>query len=122
MAITTELVGILGGGKVSTIDINFADPDSGSTHDVVTVPIPSGVPHLVALEMKTMESNSTVRSSCPSIFFNTIDKGIYSTALGPGDAVGVFNSAVTIRAKRNSSGTTNSPAFTGTVYYCPLGA
>ena len=122
MAITTELVGILGGGKVSTIDINFANPDSNGTYDVVTVPIPSGVPHLVALEMKTIEANTKVSSNYPNIFFNTIDKGSYSTSIGSGDAVGVFSSAVTIRAKRNNGGEANSAAFTGTVYYCPLGA
>ena len=122
MAITTELVGILGGGKVSTIDINFANPSSNGTYDVVTVPIPHGVPHLVALEMKTMEATSASRTSCPSIFFGTIDKGCYSTVISSGDMVGVFSRAVTIRANRNSIGENNSAAFTGTVYYCPLGS
>ena len=122
MAITTELVGILGGGKVSTIDVNFANPDSNGTYDVVTVPVPSGVPHLVALEMKTMEATSTNRTDCPSIFFDTIDKGRYSTNIGFGYMVGVFDSAVTIRAKRNNGVTSSSAAITGAVYYCPLGS
>lgn len=123
MSITTQLVGILGGGKVNTIDINFAGPSSTGTYDVITVPIPSGVPHLVALEMKTMEATTTTVGACPRILFNTIDKGLYSTGVGPGDMVGVFNSAVTIRAQRNNSGGAyTSAAFTGTVYYCPLGS
>lgn len=122
MAITTELVGRLGGGEVTTIDINFPNPGSNSTYDVITVPIPSGVPHLVALEMKTMEASSTGRTSAPRIFFNEVDKGLYSTAFGPGDAAGIFDSAVTIRAQRNSATAADSAAFTGTVYYCPMGS
>ena len=122
MAITTELVGILGGGKVTSIDVNFPNPSSDGTYDVVTVPIPSGVPHLVALEMKTMEGSAITLPSSPRIFFNAVDKGVYSTEFGPGDIVGVFNSAVTIRAQRNRPSASSSAAFTGTVYYCPMGS
>lgn len=122
MAITTELVGKLGGGKVSTIDINFANPNSNGTYDVVTVPVPSGVPHLVALEIKTMEStSSSTNSSTPKLFFNTIDKGSYLSN-GIRGAVAVSDTPVTIRAQRNGSVSNYSAAFTGTVYYCPLGS
>lgn len=122
MAITTELVGTLGGGKVSKIDVNFTGQSSTGTYDVVTVPIPSGVPHLVALEMKTMASTPYSQYSSPKIFFNAVDKGFYSSNIGPGDMVGVFDSAVTIKAQRNGSAERYSAAFTGTVYYCPLGS
>lgn len=121
MAITTKPIGTLGGGKISTIDINFVSPSDMGIYDVVTVPIPSGVPHLVALEMKTMGSSSTSTSSTPKIFFNTIDKGYYSSGLGPGDVVGTFDSPVTIKAQRTVSSTVNTASFTGTVYYCPIG-
>lgn len=122
MAITTELVGTLGGGKVSKIDINFAEPSSNGTYDVVTVPIPSGVPHLVALEMKTIAGNTNSPQLAPRIFFNEVNKGVYSTYFGPGNVVGIFDSAVTIKAQRNSTAPSASAAFTGTVYYCPLGS
>ena len=42
MAITTQLVGKLGGGKVEKIDINFVSPAANGTYDVVTVPIRRG--------------------------------------------------------------------------------
>lgn len=120
MAITTELVGTLGGGKVSKIDVNFANPSSAGTYDVVTVPIPSGVPHLVALEMKTIAGGGDDTYYAPSIFFNEVNKGVYSTKFGPGDIVGISDSAVTIKVHRKSSA--YSAAFTGTVYYFPLGS
>ena len=121
MAITTQLVGKLGGGKIEKIQINFANPDSNGTYNVVTVPIPSGVPHLVVLEMKTMEASASSTVSCPKIFFNAVDKGFYSTSIGPGDAAGTFDSPVTIKAQRNGSTAAYSAAFTGTVYYTPIG-
>lgn len=121
MSITTELVGTLGGGKVSKIDIDFANPSSDGTYDVVTVPIPSGVPHLVALEMKTMGGRGDDTYYAPSIFFNEVNEGVYSTKFGPGDTVGIFDSAVTIKARRRSYIEAYSAAFTGTVYYFPLG-
>ena len=123
MAITSDLIGrIGGGGTVDTIDVNFANPSSNGTYDVVTVPVPSGVPHLVALEMETMDAVGNLVGSIPQIFFNAIDKGCYSNAVSSGDMAGVFDAPVTIRARRNSSSTSNSAAFTGTVYYCPLGS
>lgn len=120
MAITTELVGILGGGKVNTIDVDFANPESNGTYDVVTVPVPSGVPHLVVLEMKTIAANAYSASSSPRLFFNTTDKGAYLSVAAVG-AVAVSDAPVTIRAQRNTAVASYSAAFTGTVYYCPLG-
>lgn len=121
MAITTELVGTLGGGKVETLDVNFVNPGSNGTYDVITVPIPSGIPHLVALEMKTIASNAYSVSSSPRLFFGTTDKGVYLSE-ATGAAVAVSDAPVTIRAQRNSATASYSAAFTGTVYYFPLGS
>lgn len=119
MAITTQLVGKLGGGKVEKIQINFANPTSNGTHDVVTVPIPEGVPHLIVLEMKTMEASGT--TYLPNLYFGTLNKGSYSTTSGPFSTGGVRSSPVTIKAQRNGSSSASSAAFTGTVYYAPTG-
>ena len=119
MAITTQLVGKLGGGKVEKIEVNFANPASNGTHDVVTVPIPEGVPHIVVLEMKTMESSGTTYN--PKIFFGTSEKGTYSSNYGAFSTGGVHSSPVTIKAQRNGSNSASSAAFTGTVYYAPTG-
>ena len=119
MAITTQLVGQLGGGKVGKIEINFVSPSSMGTYDVVTVPIPAGVPHIVVLEMKTIEATTTSANLAPNIYFGTVNKGAYSTSFGPFSAGGAHSSPVVIKAQRNSTGT--SASFTGTVYYTPIG-
>lgn len=119
MAITTQLVGKLGGGKVEKIDINFVSPAANGTYDVVTVPIPEGEAHLVVLKMKTMESTGTINN--PEIYFNTVGKGTYSNNFPPLNTGGAYSHAVTIKAQRKGTGSAASAAFTGTVYYTPTG-
>ena len=120
MAITTQLVGKLGGGKVEKIDVNFVNPSSNGTYDVVTVPIPEGVPHLVVLKMKTMEATGTINGFSPKILFDTADKGYYSNSLSTFSAGGVHSSTMVIKAQRNGGTSPSSAGFTGTVYYCPI--
>jgi len=119
MAITTQLVGKLGGGAVEKIDINFADRNDKGIYDVVTVPIPNGVPHIILLNMKTIETSGTL--SVPEIYFGTVNKGAYSNSLGLFSAGGVYSTPVTIKAKKNAAGSNYSVGFTGTVYYAPIG-
>lgn len=121
MAITTQLVGKLGGGKVEKIEINFTSPDSPGTYDIVTVPIPAGVPHMVVLKIKTTASSSGSGAYMPRIFFGTVDKGTYYNSPYPFTAGDIHDSALTVKAQRNGSSASYSASFTGTIYYAPTG-
>ena len=117
MSITYEYVGKTGGGaEVKTMAVQHGNPGSG-IHDVVTVPIPEGEQYLVSMDI---QPEASVSGNRPLLYFGDVLVGEYSTATLTGFAR-LVTGPVTIRAERKSAASSNTPAFTGTVYYVPFG-
>lgn len=116
MAITTELVGTLGGGKVTEIPVNFTSPTETGTYDVITVPIPEGRPHRVIYIVNSTSVTTTAMSSFPEILIDGVSKVTFQKSTG----VSVTSqSPIHIQIKRNAAGAYADPSHTGTVYYWP---
>ena len=110
MAITSEIIGKLGGGDVETIPVEgTASGSSGSSVVLATIDIPAGEQWLVAV-VGTMTNSSSVISNWAQIELG----GAKSALDGPGGFADVATGAVSIRMVRNR--TTGSDSFTGHVY------
>ena len=109
MAITSEIIGKLG-GRVEVIPVEgAASGSSGSSVVIATIDIPAGEQWLVAV-VGTMTNDSSAQSNWAQIEMG----GATSALHGPGGFADVATGSVSIRLVRNR--TTGSDSFTGHVY------
>ena len=109
MAITSEIIGKLG-GRVEVIPVEVTASDkSGTSVALATIDIPAGEQWLVAA-VGTMTNDSSSQSNWAQIEIG----GAKSALDGPGGFADVATGAVSIRMVR--SRTTGSDSFTGHVY------
>ena len=110
MAITSEIIGKLGGADVEVVPVEGeVSGSSGSSVVLATIDIPAGEQWLVAA-VGTMTNNSSVVANWAHIEIG----GAKSTLDGPGGFADVATGAVSIRLVRNRS--VGSDSFTGHVY------
>ena len=109
MAITSEIIGKLGGRVEETPVSGTASGGSGTSVVLATIDIPVGEQWLVAV-VGTMTNNSSTQA-----YWAQIEIGGAKSALdGPGGFADVATGVVSIRLVRNR--TTGSDSFTGHVY------
>ena len=109
MAITSEIIGKLG-GRVEVMPVEgTASGSSGTSVVLATIDIPAGEQWLVAA-VGTMTNNSSSQSNWAQI---EIGNSI-SVCDGYSGAAATVSETVTIRMRRNR--TTGSDSFTGHVY------
>ena len=110
MAITSEIIGKLGGAdvEVTPVEGTVSGP-SGSSVALATIGIPAGEQWLVAA-VGTMTNDSSSQSNWAQIEIG----GAKSALNGLGGFAGVATGAVSIRMVRNRA--TGSDSFTGHVY------
>ena len=110
MAITSEIIGKLGGAEVGVTPVEgMASGSSGSSVVLATIDIPAGEQWLVAA-VGTMANNSSSQSNWAQIEIG----GAKSALDGPGGFADVATGAVSIRMVRNRA--TGSDSFTGHIY------
>ena len=110
MAITSEIIGKLGGAGVEeTPASGTVSGDSGTTTLMTTVTVPAGKTWLVAV-IGTATSQATGRSGYPEIVIGNT-RAAFS---GVGGASALVTGTVEIRLSRNWA--IGSDSFTGTVY------
>ena len=110
MAITSEIIGKLGGADVETIPVSgTASGSAGSSVVITTIDIPAGETWLVSV-VGTMTNSSSTQSSWAQIEIG----GAKSALDGLGGFAGVATGAVSIRMVRNRP--IGSDSFTGHVY------
>ena len=117
MAITSEIIGKLGGGDVETIPVSgTASGSTGSSAVITTIDIPAGETWLVAaIGQKT--AGSSFETSQPEFHLGNVKmptKGSYETCAIATTASGT----ISFRIKRNNSNGTDS--FTGHLYTVKL--
>ena len=110
MAITSEIIGKLGGADVEVTPVEgTVSGSSGSSVVLATINIPAGEQWLVAV-VGTMTNDSSSASN-----WARIEMGGAKSALdGPGGFADVATGAVSIRLVRNRAA--GSDSFTGHVY------
>ena len=110
MAITSEIIGKLGGAGVEVIPVEgAASGDRGSSEVLATIDVPAGEQWLVAA-VGTMTNDSSVPSNWAQIEIG----GAKSVLDGPGGFADVATGSVSIRLVRNR--TAGSDSFAGHVY------
>ena len=110
MAITSEIIGKLGGADVEVTPVEGTASDkSGTSVVLATIDIPAGEQWLVAV-VGTMTNDSSAQSNWAQIEMG----GATSALHGPGGFADVATGSVSIRLVRNR--TTGSDSFTGHVY------
>ena len=110
MAITSEIIGKLGGAGVEVIPVEgAASGDKGSSEVLATIDVPAGEQWLVAA-VGTMTNDSSVQSNWARIEIG----GAKSVLDGPGGFADVATGSVSIRLVRNRSA--GSDSFAGHVY------
>ena len=110
MAITSEIIGKLGGADVEVMPVEgTVSGASGTSVVLAAIDIPAGEQWLVAA-VGTMTNNSSSQSNWAQIEIG----GAKSALDGPGGFANVATGAVSIRMVRNR--TTGSDSFTGHVY------
>ena len=114
MAITSEIIGKLGGADVEVTPVEgAASGSSGSSAVIATIDVPAGEQWLVAV-VGTMTNDSSSQSNWAQIEIG----GAKSALDGPGGFADVATGVVSIRLGRNR--TTGSDSFTGHVYTVKL--
>ena len=109
MAITSEIIGKLG-GRVEAIPVSGkASGNNGTSVVLATIDIPAGEQWLVAV-VGTMTNSSSLMSNWAQIELG----GAKSALDGPGGFADVATGVVSIRIVRNRS--SGSDSFTGHVY------
>ena len=110
MAITSEIIGKLGGAGVEVIPVEAeASGSPGSSAVIATIDIPAGETWLVAV-IGTATTPATGRNGYPEIVIGNT-RAAFS---GVGGASALVTGTVEIRLRRNWS--LGSDSFTGTVY------
>ena len=114
LAITSEIIGKLGGGDVETIPVSgTASGPNGSTATLATIEIPAGETWLIAVA-GTMNNDS----SNPTYWCH-LEIGSSRAAInGESGASTIATGSVTIRMRR--TGNLRSDSFTGHVYAVKL--
>ena len=113
MAITSEIIGKLG-GRVEVIPVEVtASGNTGTSVALATIDIPVGEQWLVAA-VGTMTNDSSIRANWAQIELG----GAKSALDGPGGFADVATGAVSIRMVRNRAA--GSDSFTGHVYTVKL--
>ena len=114
MAITSEIIGKLGGADVETIPVSGTASDSpGSSKVLATIDVPAGETWLVAV-IGTATTPATGRNGYPEIVIGNT-RAAFS---GVGGASALATGTVEIRLRRNWS--LGSDSFTGHVYTVKL--
>ena len=114
MAITSEIIGKLGGAGVEVIPVEgAASGDKGSSEVLATIDVPAGEQWLVAA-VGTMTNDSSVQANWARIEIG----GAKSVLDGPGGFADVATGEVSIRMVRNRSA--GSDSCTGHVYTVKL--
>lgn len=116
------VIGKLGGASVETTPINFPGESGSGVHDVLTVPVPHGVEHAVALRMTSCGATSS-QYSAPRVAIGDQSPRPFSnySTLGLVDVVRIVSGPVTIRTTRTGNSESDTDAFTGEVMYFPTG-
>ena len=113
MAITSEIIGKLGGAEVEAIPVEVsASGGSGSAEVLATIEVPEGETWLIAV-IGEMNPNSTAPSYAPELELGADLVRYYST-YNLLSVAGVHTGVVEARIRRRSSG--GSDSFTGHVY------
>ena len=112
MAITSEIIGKLGGADVEVIPVSAAN--SGGRGDTIlhTVNVPDGESWLIAA-IGDMSPSSTVSSASPDLAIGDIKTNRYATQ-NRMTVAGVHTGTVDVKMVKNSASGTDS--FTGHVY------
>ena len=108
MAITSEIIGKLGGADVEATPVS-GTASNNDTPTLANIEIPAGETWLVAV-VGTMTNNSNAKSNWAQIEMG----GAKSALDGPGGFADVATGSVSIRMVRNR--TAGSDSFTGHVY------
>ena len=113
MAITTEIIGKLGGAGVEVIPVEgIASGKSGSSEVIATIDVPAGETWLVAAIGQTTTGSAST-SGRPDLHLG----GVSRPAAGTGETHGLAATAtgtISFSIKRNSA--SGSDTFTGHVY------
>ena len=109
MAITSEIIGKLGGSVEETPVSGTVSGGSGTTTLMTTINVPAGKTWLVAV-IGTATASATSLSGYPEIVIGNT-RAVFS---GVGGASALATGTVEIRLRRNYS--ISSDSFTGTVY------
>ena len=114
------VIGKLGGGvEVHRLDVNHTHV-SISASSVETVAVLDVVGRW-RVAVKIDSATSTVASSAqlPSMVVNGTDIARYTGGLSPipGAVSGVVDGPVTIETRKENTGVSGSPSFTGTIFY-----
>ena len=112
MAITSEIIGKLGGGDVETIPVEAVN--SGGRGDTIlhTVHVPDGESWLIAA-IGDMSPAATGASSAPDLMVGDIKTNRYNTQ-NRMTVAGIHTGTVDVKMVKNSGSGTDS--FTGHVY------
>ena len=117
MAITSEIIGKLGGADVEVIPVEgTASGSSGSSTAIATIDIPAGETWLVAAIGQTT-AGSSLSTQLPDLHLG----GVSKPAARPGGTHGLATTAtesISLSIRRNYSSGTDS--FTGHVYAVKL--
>lgn len=113
MAITSELIGKLGGADVEVIPVEASNSGSRNSEKILhTVEVPEGESWLIMV-MGDMSSSSTSASGAPDLMLGSIKTNRYNTQ-SQMTVAGIHTETVQAKMVKNVSGGTDS--FTGHVY------
>ena len=117
MAITSEIIGRLGGGEVEVIPVEGeASGRSGSSEVIATIDIPAGETWLVAAIGQTTAASSVASQYQPMLYLgNEISS---SNSAGVHGLATTATESISLSIRRNYSSGTDS--FTGHVYAVKL--
>ena len=121
MAITTTLVGSLGGASIGSqaVSFNITTGGAGTLHAAGTIPVPSGGNYRVVLVGTVSGVTVISPSNWPDLLFNgsNVATGFGTGRFGVDVVTG--GGTVTMQIRTNTSSTSGSPSFTGTAYWWP---
>ena len=113
MAITTEIIGKLGGSEVEATSVSgSATGDKGSEEVLATINVPSGETWLVAV-MGELSPRFPLSNLSPSLYLGSHKTNGYAEG-GPLSMAIMTNQTVTLRLVRGYP--TGTDTFTGTIY------
>ena len=113
MAITSEIIGKLGGADVESVPVS-GEASGGSSTEIIlhTVQVPAGETWMIAA-IGVLTAGYDSSNLSPSVYLGTQKSNGY-TASGPLSMAIVAEGEITFRLKRNNANRTDS--FTGHVY------
>lgn len=120
MAITSDLIGRIGGGgaEVHQIPVNFVSPASKDIQHVADVPVPDGKQaRVIVLSYSTsLVTSSTLTGSVPHLYIggNYITEWASSGQFGGTSTV---TGPVAVEVERRSTNSTYDPSFVGDIFW-----